>query len=205
MNILVADDDEMGLKTLCDALILWGHAPLAARDGAEAWRLFDRHRATLDLAILDWMMPEMDGLTLCRRIRESATHYIHLIMLTGRGHTEDVIAGLKTGANDYVTKPYELDELQARINVGGRIVGLEHELTRRIAELETALAQVKHLQGLLPICSYCKKIRADRDYWQEVEGYVAEHAEVRFSHCICPDCFTTVVEPELRRMEAAPA
>jgi len=88
-------------------------------------------------------------------------------------------------------------ELRARLQVGVRIVGLQTSPDARVAELEEALVRVKQLQGLLPICSYCKKIRNDRNGWQQLENYIGERSEAQFSHTICPDCFEKVVRPEL--------
>jgi response regulator RpfG family c-di-GMP phosphodiesterase len=135
-------------------------------------------------------MPELDGLELCRRIRaDRATQSTYVLLLTGKGGTENVVQGLKSGANDYLTKPFDLDELSARLGVGRRVVELQQALTERVAELERALAQVKRLQGLIPICAWCKKIRNDQNFWQQVEEYMGEHGDVRFSHGICPQCF----------------
>ena len=108
---------------------------------------------------------------------------------------------MKAGADDYVTKPFDNKELHARINVGIRIVELELRLKDRIDELEDALAHIKRLQGLVPICAYCKKIRSDDNYWQQVEMYVAERSEAEFSHSICPDCYDEFIVPELEELK----
>jgi sigma-B regulation protein RsbU (phosphoserine phosphatase) len=79
-------------------------------------------------------------------------------------------------------------------------VELQQNLTDRVRALEEALARVKLLQGLLPICSYCKKIRDDQNYWQQVESYIAEHSQAQFSHSICPDCYEKLVKPELDQL-----
>jgi phosphoserine phosphatase RsbU/P len=83
------------------------------------------------------------------------------------------------------------------LEVGIRIVELQSSLANRVHELESALSKVRQLQGLLPICCYCKKIRDDQNYWQQVDGYISQHSEVRFSHGICPDCYDRVVKAEL--------
>ena len=106
--------------------------------------------------------------------------------------------GLEGGADDYIVKPFDLKELRARIRVGVRVLNLQSRLTERLQALEQALHQVTQLQGLLPICSYCKKIRNDQNYWQQVEEYVAAHADVQFSHGICPSCFENELVPQLR-------
>ena len=153
------------------------------------------------LAILDWMMPGLDGVEICRRVRATTPRKPpYLILLTARGSTADVVVGLQAGADDYVTKPFERDELKARVQAGARIVELQEALATRVIELEEALSRVKLLQGLLPICAYCKRVRNDGDYWQQVESYVSEHSEARFSHGICPECFDQNVKPQLSKL-----
>lgn len=192
MRILVADDDPVGLTIVTRSLESWRLDVAPARDGDEAWRII-REDARIALAILDWQMPGADGPELCRRIRAEQCHaHLHVILLTARDSRGDVIAGLDAGADDYLVKPFDPGELRARIQVGLRIASLQNRLAARVAELEEALSKVKQLSGLLPICSYCKRIRSDDDYWQQVDRYVAEHSEVRFSHGICPECYEAV-------------
>jgi len=153
------------------------------------------------LAILDWAMPGLDGPEICRRVRESQTGApLYLILLTAGGEDRDLVTGLNSGADDYVVKPCRRDELQARVAVGRRIIQLQTSLAERVRELESALAQVKQLSGLLPICCYCKKIRDDRNYWQQVDAYISQHTEVQFSHGVCPDCYARIVKPELDKL-----
>jgi response regulator RpfG family c-di-GMP phosphodiesterase len=147
-------------------------------------------------------MPTIDGIEICRAIRDVATPtQPYLILLTARSRPEDIVAGLRAGADDYITKPVDREELQARLQVGMRIVGLQRRLSDRVAELESALANVRRLQGLLPICAYCKRIRDDRNYWNQVETYIGEHAGVQFSHGICPSCLERVMKDEVPEAE----
>lgn len=170
---------------------------VVAEDGAQAWRELEADPA-IPLAILDWMMPGQTGPDICRKLRQRQSDQpTYVILLTSRDSRDDIVSGLEAGANDYVTKPFDFDELRARVQVGERVVQLQKNLAERVRELEAALVSVKMLQGLLPICLYCKKIRDDRNYWQQVDKYVAEHSEARFSHGICPDCYEKVVKPEL--------
>ena len=201
MTILIAEDDPVSRRFLEVTLAKWGYEVTAACDGNEAWEALQDETPTI--AILDWMMPGVDGTELCRRARAiETTTPPYLILLTAKSEKEDVVEGLCAGADDYITKPFNRQELHARIKVGLRISELQKNVADRVAELELALTRVKQLQGLLPICSYCKKIRDDQNYWQQVDSYISKHAEVEFSHGICPDCYQRLVEPQLKKIEA---
>jgi len=203
MRILIAEDDAVSRRRLEATLQKWGYEVLAVEDGLAAWEVLQGEMPP-PLAILDWMMPGMDGIEVCRKVRErSPSRPLYIIVLTARGSREDVVAGLQAGGDDYVTKPFDREELHARVKVGLRVLQLQMNLADRVRELEEALARVRQLQGLLPICSYCKKIRDDQNYWQQVEGYISEHSEAVFSHGICPDCFEKFVKPELNKLKSA--
>jgi YesN/AraC family two-component response regulator len=109
-------------------------------------------------------------------------------MLTSKGGKDDVIAGLEAGADDYLAKPFNSGELRARVQVGRRMVEMQERLATQVRELREALDHIKTLQGILPICMFCKKIRDDKGYWDQVEAYVSRHSGAQFSHSICPDC-----------------
>jgi len=187
MRILIAEDDLVSRRVLQKNIEMWGHEVLVAKDGLEAWKMFIENK--LQMVISDWMMPQMDGLTLCRKIRAAnKSDYVYIILLTAKGRKEDIIEGMNAGADDYVTKPFDREELYVRIKAGERIVSLEQQLAKQIQELQEALAHVKRLQGLVPICASCKKIRDDKGYWSEVESYIQEHSDAVFSHSLCPEC-----------------
>jgi CheY-like chemotaxis protein len=143
------------------------------------------------LAILDWMMPKMDGVEVCRRVRAlDRDDYFYIIILTARVQKEDVVEGLKAGADDYLAKPFHVEELRSRVAVGGRMLTLQAELAAKVVDLQEALDRVKRLEGLLPICMYCKRIRDDGDSWQRLESYIESHSDAVFSHSLCKKCAT---------------
>lgn len=190
-------------RVLETTLFKWGHEVIVTCDGVEAWETLQREDAPV-LAILDWMMPGMDGVEVCRRIRQMGSSTPpYLLLLTAKVNKADIVSGLNAGADDYVTKPFDREELHARIHVGARVLQLRKRLAARVRELEEAFAQIKQLQGILPICSYCKSIRDDQNYWQRVESYISEHSEAQFSHSICPDCYESVVQPQLDKFKEA--
>jgi DNA-binding response OmpR family regulator len=191
LRVLVADDDRTTTMILAAALQRWNCEVTVAADGAAAWEFLTTRRP--GMAILDWMMPSVDGPTLCRQIREHEDLAgMYVLLLTSRGSRADLVAGLDAGADDYLTKPVDREELRARVHVGMRVATLQTRLQERVGELQAALEQVTRLEGLLPICSYCKNIRSEGDTWQQMEQYIAEHSDAEFSHSICPTCYERV-------------
>lgn len=194
MKVVLAEDEPGSRRVLERSLRAWGYTPDVYDDGAEVWEAIQALRAP-GLVILDWMMPRLNGVDVCRRIRGMSPPSIaYIIMLTAKNGAEDLLEGFQAGADDYVQKPFSLEELRARIRVGERILSLQQRLNRRVEELEAALSKVDQLEQLLPICSYCKKIRVDHDYWEQLERYFCERSNVRFSHGICPACFQEQIE-----------
>jgi phosphoserine phosphatase RsbU/P len=203
VRILIAEDDAVSRRMLEVTLTKWGYEVIVTEDGMQALEVLRQPDAP-SLAILDWMMPGMDGAEVCLKARETkADKSLYIILLTAKGRKEDIVEGLTAGADDYIVKPFDRSELKARMNAGERILRLQAELAARVKELELALANVKLLQGLLPICCYCKKIRNDQNYWEQVDTYVADHSEAQFTHGICPECRDKIVKPELERLKTS--
>jgi DNA-binding response OmpR family regulator len=197
MRILIAEDEPISRRVLQATLAKSGYEVMATCDGRSALDVLQGPEAPR-LAILDWMMPELDGVEVCRQVRAlPRPDPTYLLLLTAKGTKQDIIAGLEAGADDYLTKPFDRDELHARLRVGVRMVEMQQSLADRVRQLEEAMSKVKQLQCLVPMCAYCKKVRDDQNYWQQVESYMSAHTEARFSHGICPGCMETVVKREL--------
>jgi len=189
MDILIAEDDPTSRRILEVLLGKWGHRVVSTTDGNEALSVLVRDDAPC-IGLLDWMMPGVDGVEICRRVRQRVQGPPrYLILVTARDAQTDLVDGLAAGADDYVVKPYQHDELRARLEVGIRMVTLQRELADRVVQLEQVLEHVKTLQGLLPICSHCHSIRDPRQNWHALESYLSEHTDVLLSHSLCPACF----------------
>lgn len=192
MKVLIADDEVVARRILLDFLAAWGYEVNDCADGQAAWQALQSD-PELSLAILDWEMPGLTGLEVCRRARaEMPVRPLHLVLITGvHVGVEAIVEGFAAGADDFLTKPFEPRELRARLQVGERLVRMQQLLAQRVRDLESALGNVSRLQGLLPICAFCKRVRDDRNYWHEVETYLTEHAGAVFSHSLCPACART--------------
>ena len=191
-RILVAEDHHVSRHLLERNLQNWGFDVITAENGEEAAEILAGPEAPA-LAILDWMMPRMDGVEVCQRVRQNRGNpYIYLLLLTAKSQKDEIAAGLDAGADDYVIKPFDPDELRARLKVGQRVVELERTLEKRVKDLETALNDVKRLKTLLPICMYCKSVRDDRDYWRQIDEYIYAEIGTDFSHGICPACMEKI-------------
>jgi two-component system, NtrC family, sensor kinase len=141
MKILVADDDAVGRRRLSSLLSAWRYEAIAVSDGIEACKLLQEEHEAPKLAILDWMMPGMDGITVVREVRKLSRQVPpYLILLTSLDSTNDTVRGLEAGADEFIRKPFKLEELRARLQVGARIVQLETTLAQRVFEVEAALA-----------------------------------------------------------------
>ena len=203
MRILVAEDDAVTRKILEVTLGRLRFDVIAAVDGNAAWHALEtlKGKDAPELVVLDWMMPGLEGIEICRRLRTTpGFELVYIILLTSRDSKEDLAYGLAAGANDYIAKPFDPVELQSRVRVGERMVKLQRSLAARVTELEAALAHVSKLQGLLPICSYCKKVRNETNYWEQVDSYLSSHSDLKLTHGICPQC----LEKVMKELEESP-
>ena len=185
MKVLIVEDDVIATRVLEAALRQLGHDPVLAADGEEAWALLQA--GVLRAVVSDWQMMRLDGLGLCRRIRARGGDYVYFILLTNLSATrENQQLAVEAGVDDFLTKPVNPAELWMRLRVAERILRFTTE--------------VRQLESFLPICSYCKKIRDDQNYWQQVEKYVGERTGTSFSHSVCPGCMEDVVRPQLAKL-----
>jgi DNA-binding response OmpR family regulator len=148
-RILVAEDDAVSRELICSRLTKWGYEVVATENGTDAMSAL-RQKDAPTLAILDWMMPGMDGIEICRRSRE-ADRVLYIILLTARSGKENVVEGLRAGADDYLVKPFDKEELHARILVGLRVMTLQAALAERVKELECAGLEIRTLRSQLPM------------------------------------------------------
>lgn len=171
--ILAVDDTPEHLELLRKVLDGDGYEPCLAADGHQALERVELEPP--DLILLDVLMPGLDGMEVCRRLKaEPATRDIPVIFLTCKSDSHDILAGFEVGAVDYVAKPFRIPELLARVRVH--------------VELVRARREIRTLRGILPTCAYCKRIRDEEGAWHTLESFVTGHTEARFSHGICPGC-----------------
>jgi PleD family two-component response regulator len=187
-SILIVDDTPANLRLLSDMLAKHGYKVRTAPEGSLA--LASAQAIPPDLILLDIKMPDLNGYEVCEQLKANPrTQDIPIIFLSALDQIEDKVKAFTLGGVDYITKPFQVKEVSARVKTHLRLRELQAQLAERVRELEEAMAQIKTLRGLLPICANCKKVRDDQGYWQEVDLYISTHADVDVSHGICPDCF----------------
>ena len=218
-TILVVDDSPVNLKVLVDTLTVAGYEVFSADSGEPALASVAAHPP--ELILLDIRMPGLDGFEVFRQLRARVeSQDIPVMFISATGERKERVEGLKLGAVDFIPKPFQREELLARVQTHLELrrlrVSLEQQADRlrqvntqlecELAErkrteeaLREALANVKSLSGMLPICAGCKKIRDDKGYWSQVESYIQKHSEATFSHGMCPDCLKKWY-PELEQL-----
>lgn len=186
MKVLIVEDEPVARLYTQTALKNLGLQPVIATDGEEALALLENE--PIRLVVSDWVMPKIDGLEFCRRLRAREGDYIYFILLTQMSASpEHEDEAIEAGVDDFLVKPVNPRELKVRLHVARRIL----EYTARIQRLES----------FIPICSYCKKVRDDQNYWQRIENYINERTGSEFSHSVCPDCYKREIVPQLEELK----
>jgi len=177
MKLLIAEDDIL-FRRLLQQTLTPDYEIVMAQDGLEAWAALQRTDAPR-LAILDWVMPGLSGPEVCRKIRQSsALCSMYVIILTAKNSAADVVSGLRAGANDYVTKPFYPEILQARVKVGERVITWQRDLAAQVGRLEDAVARERQLRDLLPFCPRCSELQVDQEYLHKVRTYLSQHPQL---------------------------
>jgi DNA-binding response OmpR family regulator len=196
MTILIVDDTPTNVDLLSMVLKKRNYKVRVADSGERALKQINLQPP--DLVLMDVMMPGMDGFETCRRMKQDpATADIPVIFITALSDMQDMLKGFQVGGADFLTKPFQAEEVLARVKAHLTIRKLHKDLSAKNEKLEKALEEVKTLQGIVPICCMCKKIRDDSGFWNQVEMYISKHVGTQFSHSYCPDC----LEKEMKKLD----
>ncbi len=172
-SILIVEDNPSNIQVLGAILKKDNYDVSISMNGLEALEYLVTEKP--DLILLDIMMPQMNGYEVCKILKkDKALKNIPVIFITAKSDTESIVEGFRVGAVDYVTKPFNSEELLARV--------------RTHIELYKSREQIKRLEDLIPICSSCRKVRDTDGYWKQVEQYITERTHSNFSHGICEEC-----------------
>lgn len=187
MKILIAEDNFISRKLLTTTLEQFGHEVVSYTNGQDAWEAYDRE--PVRVVVSDWLMPGLDGLGFCRKVRErSLTDYTYFILLTANVQGKETYSeAMQAGIDDFLSKPLDREQIWMRLRVAERILGYTTEISQ--------------LKDMMPICSYCKKVRDDNNYWQQVETYISEKTGTHFSHGVCPTCYDKEIKPQLEELK----
>ncbi|MFH2058646.1 MAG: response regulator [Pseudomonadota bacterium] len=186
-QILIVDDVPKNIQVIGTILRGKGFLCSIAQSGSQALEIVEQNPP--DLILLDIMMDGMDGFETCSRLKKnSTTKDIPIIFLSGLSDTASKVEGFKIGAVDFITKPFQSEEVLVRIKTHLTLRTLQKHLEEKNTQLQEALDKIKTLKGLLPICATCKKVRDDKGYWNQIDVYIEKHSDALFSHGICPGC-----------------
>ena len=182
-KVYIVEDDTTTRRLLKLRVNALGYEPETFENGKDAWQAFSKEQP--QIVISDWKMPGLDGLELCNSLRKSYVEsYTYFILVTAQRRSRvNLEQAIEAGVDDFLKKPISSDEIWNRLRVAERILGF--------------CSQVKQLESLIPICTYCKKVRNDKDIWEQVEHYVNERTGADFTHSVCPECLETKVRPQL--------
>ncbi len=186
-SILIVDDTPANLRLLVGILAEREYKVRPVPEGSLALSAITADPP--DLILLDIMMPGMSGYEVCKRLKsDESTCNIPIIFISAKHEVIDKVKAFSLGGVDYITKPFQAEEVLARIETHLTLQSLKKNLEEKNAQLQKALDSIKTLKGLLPICSKCKKIRDDKGYWNQIETYIETYSDALFSHGLCPIC-----------------
>jgi len=202
ISILYVEDEEVTRSAVARMLKRRVLTVYEAENGQEGLDLYRQYRP--DVVISDIRMPVLDGMEMSKEIK-ALDKNSKIILTTAHSDASILINSIEVGIDKYIMKPLDMASLFSSVEKCAENIMLEKKIQQQnkekdelIARLQDALANVKKLSGLLPICSSCKKIRNDNGYWKQIEGYIAEHSEAVFTHGLCPDCLKKLY-PKLRQ------
>jgi len=199
-RILVVDDNTANIDVMLAFLEAEGYDLSIATNGESAIKIARHSRP--DLILLDVMMPGIDGFETCRKLKaDEKTRDIPVIFVTAKKEVEDIVSGFQCGGVDYISKPFRQEEVLSRVGTHLSLRRLVIAQERLITKLNAALAEVDTLRGLLPICSYCKKIKDEKGAWKKLETYIRTHTQANFSHGICPECLEKTLSGDVDNLE----
>jgi YesN/AraC family two-component response regulator len=192
ISVLYVEDEPITRSAVVRMLKRRVETLYEAENGKEGLELFKQNRP--NIVISDIRMPVLDGIGMSKEIKLLDKNS-KIILTTAHSDASILLDSIEVGVDKYILKPLDMDALYSAMDQCAETVMLERKIQQQnrekdelIAKLQEALDNVKKLSGLIPICSNCKKIRNDEGYWKQIEGYISEHSEARFSHGICPDC-----------------
>ncbi len=188
MQIMVVEDDHISRRLVTTVLKQLGYDLIVAEDGEEAWRMFQV--SPVRLVVSDWLMPKMDGLQLCEKIREHDQDgpYTYFICLTANAsERENYIKAMQVGVDDFLSKPLDRAKLEIRLKVAERIL--------------KATSRIESLENVLTICTYTKKIQLPEEGWETIEEFLQKHLGITVTHGISPDHYETVIKPQLEELK----
>jgi sigma-B regulation protein RsbU (phosphoserine phosphatase) len=187
MNILIAEDDLISRKLLQTNLEQMGYQVTASTDGQEAWDIYDR--VPYPIVVSDWLMPSVNGLELCKKIRQRPdTEYTYFILLTANvGEEKNYFEAMESGVDDFLSKPLDRQQLAIRLRVAKRIL--------------KDTSRIKSLENIVTMCAYTKKIKMEEESWQNIEEFIEKYLGIKLSHGIHPDYYEQVIVPEIEKLK----
>lgn len=187
MNILIAEDDLISRKLLQTNLEQMGYQVTASTDGQEAWDIYDR--VPYRIVVSDWLMPSVNGLELCKKIRQRPdTEYTYFILLTANvGEEKNYFEAMESGVDDFLSKPLDRQQLAIRLRVAKRIL--------------KDTSRIKSLENIVTMCAYTKKIKMEEESWQNIEEFIEKYLGIKLSHGIHPDYYEQVIVPEIEKLK----